>query len=66
MSTIKANSSFKFENTNDYVSGLSSMIEMLDKWVEKADNGYERKYQITEHSDAYKFDLTLEVTPHNN
>jgi hypothetical protein len=64
MSTVKMTTKFRFENMNDYVRGLTGLVETLQIWQERADKGYERKYEITEHSDEFKVEVAFQVTPH--
>ncbi len=66
MEGVKSTSFLKFESMNDYVAGLSSFTEMLDQWVSKADNGYDRQYNIERHDDDLKFEVELTVTPHQS
>lgn len=64
MSAVKSTSFFRFENTNDYVKGLTGLIETLQTWVDRTDEGHERYFEITEHSDDLKVEVALQVTPH--
>lgn len=66
MSTVKSTSFFRFENMNDYVNGLTGLVETLQEWVDRADKGYERKYNLTEHTEDLKVEVELEVIPHQS
>jgi len=63
--SITTKSWFKFENINDYIEGLAEMDEMLNKWKSTADEGYDRNFEIITNSDEFKFQMILEVMPHN-
>lgn len=63
--SITTKSWFKFENMNDYVQGLSEMEEMLNVWRDNADEGFKRSFTISPESNEFKFQLTLEVIPHD-
>ena len=63
--SITTKSWFKFENMNDYVQGLAEMEEMLNAWRDNADEGFKRSFAITPESNEFKFQLTLEVVPHD-
>lgn len=64
-SSITTKSWLKFENMNDLIQGMAEMEDMLKIWKDTADEGFDRKYEITPHTDELKFELVLEVTPHN-
>lgn len=63
--SITTKSWFRFENMNDFVQGLAEMEDMLVKWKESADEGYKREFTITPNKEEFKFQLTLEVMPHD-
>lgn len=63
--SITTKSWFKFENINDYIQGLAEMDSMLSTWKSTADKGYDRNFEIIPNSDEFKFQMILEVIPHN-
>ena len=62
--SIVTRSWFKFDNMNDYVQGLSEMEDMLNTWRDSADKGFKRSFEISPNSEEFKFQLILEVVPH--
>lgn len=63
--SIRSTSFFKFENMNDYVSGLTSLMETFEVWKESADPGFTRNVTVTQHDSEMKLEVELEVTPHD-
>ena len=64
-SQIITKSYFKFANMNDYIQGMAEMEDMLNIWRDSSDEGFDRKFEIIPHTDSLKFELVMEVNPHD-
>jgi len=59
---METNAKVKFENDNDFTSGVISMGNMLETWQKTSDEGYKREFTLTPNRESLTLEILLKVT----